>query len=30
MHDNRIEDLLRRTLRVEAETLAFTLTSFVP
>jgi len=29
MHDDRIEDLLRRTLRVEAETLAFTLTTSV-
>ena len=27
MHDARIEDLLRRTLRVEAETLAFTVTT---
>ena len=27
MHDSRIEDLLRRTFRVEAETLAFTITT---
>ena len=27
MHDSRTEDLLRRTLRVEAENLAFTLTT---
>ncbi len=29
MHDSRIEDLLRRTLRVEAETLSLTLTTNV-